>query len=286
MRILLGGGNFKGSNIMLSRFLENLTEHEVKICAWYRNHQYLPHIDWCIDALQKHSTKNYFYIHHGIKGPSVDHDVAIEVLDDIVDWDPELVISDCEAFTACAAKALNVPLWYCSSMLQFNGIEHVYGEINNNAFLQTRDILKGLPKGDVYLVYSALCEISSPPTLREGFEWVRPYFKEPYDKVLSSELSEVADIGTVIPDEYLLCSGETSFVADCLYSGKPFYVCPDPTDQECLLNAQMLQHHKCARNIGRPKSLEFVKNQVEKPNPAPHLHLQNWNFLDEKVRLQ
>ena len=283
MKILLGGSNFTSSNIMLSRFLDHLTD-DIRICAWYRNHQYLPWIDWCLDAVHKHSTKNYFQIHHGIKGPSVDHGVAINVLDDILDWGPDLVISDCESFTACVAKVLGIPLWYCSGILQFNAIEHKIGAINNNAFLHLRDTIKVLPKGDLYLVYSGLCDIECPPILKDGFEWVKPYNNtNNHNKIVSSCESSIESISTVIPDGYLLCSGETSLVGDCLYSGMPFYVCPDPLDQECLLNAQMLQHCGCAVNIGRPKSLEFVKTQVEKPNNAPKMSDQYWNSLDEKV---
>ena len=176
MRILFGASNNIGSNIMLSRFLENAPEHEIRTAAYYKNHRYLHSIDWCLDALyNKQYTKNYFKNKYGIAGPPVDHSLSDMIINDLLEWEPDLVISDCEFFTATVAKVLEVPLWYCSPILQVTGIEHDKKELS--VTYKLKQYLYSLPEADAYLVYSPLCDIASRPILKSGYEWIRPYFK-------------------------------------------------------------------------------------------------------------
>jgi hypothetical protein len=291
VRILYGSGNFIGSNVQAARFFQNAPEHEIRVAAYYRNHRYLKSFDWCLNAL--YNTKvgdlNYFESKHGVPGPHVHHETADLIVDDLLEWQPELVISDCEQFTAAVAKILEVPLWYCSSMLQMIGIEHDRKEITTKTFDTLKAYLEGLPKADAYLVYSPLCDISSRPFLKNGFEWVRPYSVVPEEITTEEQglgFEHFSQIQRAIPSKALLTTGETSFVSDCLYSGKSMYVCPNPSEPEQVLNAQLLEWYGCARNLGRPQSLSFVKAQVEQPNPAPILSIQNWKQLDERLEYE
>ena len=52
MRILYSAGNRVGANSQLSRFLQHVgSKHEVKIAAYLRSSESIPHIDWTLDAL-------------------------------------------------------------------------------------------------------------------------------------------------------------------------------------------------------------------------------------------
>jgi hypothetical protein len=280
MKILFGAGNFIGSNIMLSRFLNHTDEHDVRIAAYYRNHQYLKSIDWCLDAIQVRCEPNYFKDKYGVAGPPVDHGMSDMIINDLLEWGPELVISDCEFFTAMVAKVLEIPLWYCSPMLQMIGIEHERKELNTKIMDTIRLYIKSLPQGDAYLVYSPLCDISARPLLKRGFEWVRPYTTSP--KELTSEI-DISNIQRLIPENSLVTTGETSFVSDCLYSGKSFFISPNPSEIEQVLNAQLLQWYGVAINIGRSMNMDFVKRQVERSAPHPSLSVQKWRQLDERL---
>lgn len=283
MKILYGSGNFIGSNVQAARFLQNATEHEIRIAAHYRNHRYLKTFDWTLDALYqiKVGDRNYFFERHGMQGPPVNHAMTDIIIEDLLEWQPELVISDCEFFTAMVAKVLEVPLWYCSSMLQMIGIEHDRKEINTKILDKIKTYLDGLPSGDAYLVYSPLCDITSRPFLKTGFEWVRPYSTVPEE--ITSEEVDLSMISRALPNRAVLTTGETSFVSDCLYSGRPMYIVPNPSEVEQILNAQLLEWYGCAQNLGRPQSIEFVKRMVEDSISAPSLSIQNWKQLDERL---
>jgi hypothetical protein len=284
VRILFGAGNFIGSNLMVSRFLQNTPNHEIRVAAYYRNHKYLHSIDWCLGALYFTPVgfENYFEKNHGQTGPHVNHDLSSLIIDDLLEWQPELVISDCEPFTAMVAHVLEVPLWYCSAMLQMVGIEHDRKEINTKIFDHVKAYIGSLPQGDAYLVYSSLCDVSARPLLKRGFEWVRPYSVAPKHE-LTTENIDLSIIRKVLPDKALLTTGETSFISDCLYAGKPIFVSPNPSEVEQVLNAQLLEYYGVGRNIGRSRSLDFVKRVVEQVPRPPLLSVQKWKQLDERL---
>jgi len=281
MRILFGAGDFPGSNIMVSRFIQNAPDHEIRVAAFYRNHKYLHSIDWCLDALRytKVGDSNYFKEKHGQSGPYVNHEMANLIIDDLLEWQPELVISDCEYFTAMVAKALEIPLWYCSPMLQMTGIEHDRKEINTKIFDTIKLYINSLPQGERYLIYSPLCDIICRPFLKRGFEWIRPY------SVIGSETTsiELPIIQRVLPKNAVLTTGETSFISDCLYTGRSIFITPDPRDVEPVLNAQLMEWYGVAKNLGRSQNINFLKQQVEKHNTPPVLSIQNWKQLDERL---
>jgi hypothetical protein len=177
------------------------------------------------------------------------------------------------------AKALEIPLWYCSAVLQLVGIEHDRKEINTKIFDRTKMYLDSLPQGNVYLIYSPLCDISSRPFLKKGFEWVRPY------SVVGGETTsvELPTIQKALPEGSILTTGETSFVSDCLYTGRPIFISPNPREIEQVLNAQLMEWYGAARNLGRPQNIDFVKRQVERHTATPVLSVQDWKQLDERL---
>lgn len=283
MKILYGSGKYIGSNIAASRFLQNVGKHEVRVAAHYQNHEFLHYFDWCLDALYQtdFGASNYFKKHHGIPGPYVNHDMADMIITDLLEWGPDLVISDCEFFTALISKVFEIPLWYCSPMLQVVGLERERKEINAKGFEKFNVFFDKLPIADRYFIYSPLCDVTGRPHIKSGFEWIRPYSIKP--EILTSENVNFDTLEHSIPKSCFLTTGETSFVSDCLYSGRFMFVSPNPKEIEQNLNAQLLEWYGVGRNIGRSNSLSFVKKLVEKPHPKPILSVQSWNVLDEKI---
>lgn len=285
MKILFGSNDFIGSNIMVQRFIQHAPHHDIRVAGYYRNHQYLNTIDWCLDALYqvRVGTENYFQKNHGISGPHINHNIADIVVNELVEWMPEMVISDCEPFTASIAKILEIPLFYCSSALQLVGIEHERKEIDLKLFSSLKSSILSLPKGDAYLVYSALCDVQPKPVLKNGFEWIRPYSKNVDDVIHTTEDIDLSLFSKALPENSFITTGETSFIADGIYAKKNIFVCPNPLEPEQILNAQLLDWYGCGTNIGRPKSLDFVKRVVERTKSKPVLSMQRCYQLDERI---
>jgi len=180
MKILYGMGNRFGGSEMLSRFISHLDpKHELKIAAWDKASHTLSTVDWTLDSLffnlinirSQHRVETF-----GLKGQLRYNHHITEFIKDLLEFEPDLVISDDESYTACFANSFGIPLWYCSPLLLLNawkinlGRNQVYRNCTN---LQRYHSF--FPKAEKYLVYSPLYDISFRPKIRAGFEWVKPY---------------------------------------------------------------------------------------------------------------
>jgi hypothetical protein len=276
MKILFSAGNYIGSNLMLSRFLHH-TSHEIRIATYYRNHQYLHHIDWSLDALLGSSRK--YFDKHGFTGPKVNSYNVDLFIDDLLQWQPDLVINDCEIITALITKILDIPLWYCSPLLQLTGIIHNNG-FNLYEFSKTIFDINQLPKGDLYLVYSPLCDIASRPLLKTGYEWIKPYYQSP--KEITTENINFEKMQYLFKD-VVINTGETSILSDHFYSGKSVLISPNPGELEQLLNARLFNWYGAGLDIGRSFDINFLNMQVERVIPKSILSIQNWSQLHERI---
>lgn len=279
MKILLCANNFTGSNIMLSRFVQHLSGHEIKIAAYYKNNKYLKTIDWCLDPFTVFFKKNYFLEKFGIYGPVIDFNLGDLIIDDLLDWKPDLIINDCEFITATIAKVLDIPIWYCSPLLQITGLFHDRLVINTINDFEFKRAFEKFPKGEEYFIYSPLCDISIKPLLKQNYTWIRPYYELPNE--FTTEDISLQDIQRIASS--LVTTGETSFVADCLYNNKDFLISPNHNDIEQNLNARLFNWYGIAGNIGRSFNMNFIKTRVEKFNKSYSLNIQNWNYLHEKL---
>lgn len=275
MRILFGANNFSGSNIMLSRFLENAKDHEVKIAAYYKNNEYLHHIDWCLDGLYNRKSKlNYFQDKYAIDGPKTDYQLTNSIINYLLEWQPDIIISDCEIFTASLSNILDIPLIYCSPLLQYTGLN------NKPSMLNINNIFSLLPPADSYLIYSPLGDTINHHLIKDGFNWVRPYYKEP-SKIVENDF-DIDFYNKCIPQDMLLTTGETSFISDCFYNNKKFFISPNHNDYEQLLNANLFQKFGISKNIGRTDNYSFLKNKIaENYEINLNMELKNIKRLDE-----
>ncbi|MFA5758977.1 MAG: hypothetical protein WC942_06445 [Clostridia bacterium] len=282
MRILFSGNNYIGSNVMLQRLIKAADKHDVKVMSYYRNHTYLHHIDWCLDPVIFKRTlgKKYFKEYYNIDGPSVNNQLAEIIVNDLVGWEPELVISDCEKLSATLAGILQIPLWYCSPMLQMIGIQHDKKTLDSLIFAGLKNRLELLPEGNKYLIYSPLCDIEGRPFLKDGFEWCRPYYEEPGRS--TTEQIDISLVTKIVGNCGYFTTGETSFVSDCIYTNKPIFIGPHPKELEQLLNAQLCEWYGVAKNIGRFFNISFLEKAVEPPYPEYKLSIQEWKQLHER----
>lgn len=303
MRILYGAGNFSGSNIRLGRFLKHCSrrQHDVRVAAYLRNHQYLDCIDWTLDAVRtkkpnpKARVADLFGGYDG-EFPRVHLDRFSEMLAELTEWDPQLVISDAEPVTAHIAKAFCTRLWSCSPLHLLDGVEWDIGHINRSAVIKrARRQLASLPSSARKLVYSPFADLSMRPLLKDGYEWVTPYTNPNDDGCLGERVEQngfrfilqALHCGAWKPA--VLTTGETSFVADAFYQGKIIAVSPHSWDAETVLNAILCEYFGVGRNLGEiGKDISYSNNQLRlfqnSQFNTDYLSKQKWGKLHEKVR--
>lgn len=282
MKVLFGAGNWLNSNIQLSRILSYNSQHEIKIAAFYRNHRYLPCIDWCLDPIASNLTLKAFKNKIDIQAFYKNSNLFSLIFDDVEKWKPDLVISDCELTTGYIAQLLKIPLWYCSSVLiseAINWKKH-FNDIG------IRHLIINLPSANRYLIYSPFGDIVNCPeinkSVQDKFYWVQPYSEIPEDIVLVSDEVRINDANFKAmarmsrSNSICLTSGETSFIADSLYSDFNIVVAPDPNDEEQCLNADLVEYLKVGANIGKAEvNLNYAKNKFDE-----YLHRKyNENFI-------
>lgn len=299
MRILYGAGNYSGSNVRLGRFLKHCPHrHEVRVAAYVRNHQHVPSIDWALDAVRTTSPNPKARVADlfgkGYEGdfPRVTIDRFGEMLAELTEWDPQLVISDAEPVTAHIANAFCTQLWACSPLHLLDGIDWDLGHLNRCAVIKrARRLLALLPKPAKRIIYSPFGDLDMRPMLKEGFEWTTPYYEPPSEgwaertgqgfDFLRSAFSQMKWAA--------LTTGETSFVADAFYARKAIAVSPDCQDAESMLNAILCDYFGIGKNLGEiDGNISYSNNQLKLFQNSKfnqdYLSKQKWGKLHEKIR--
>ena len=99
MKIVYSAGDRTGSDSQLVRFLEHASnKHEIKIAAYFKSSESLPHIDWTLDALHYKPSNRYKIkklLGHGGAG-FLNLNATKTLLNDISEFGPDLIISDGE----------------------------------------------------------------------------------------------------------------------------------------------------------------------------------------------
>lgn len=174
LKILYASNNTLNSKIQLNRFLQEINgqPYLVKVAA-YRNASN-SNVDWTLDCLH-----NYF----DKEKVSLDNEYFINYYNSIKLFNPDLIISDLEYFTSYAANDLDIPLWQCSSSLLNYALtwRHKYSLniFSNYSFLMNRrsnqKYVNIIDNSNLNLIYSHFGDTDNPPSIKENFEWVRPY---------------------------------------------------------------------------------------------------------------
>lgn len=178
MKILYAASHNHNAKIQLSRFLREMegSEHQIKVAAYKKSSPKGINIDWTLDALLNVYRPDLLSLHS---------DNLSIYLEQVKDFAPDLIISDLEYFTSCAAIDLNIPLWQCSSSLinyalvrneKYNlGLFKYHAHALNRDTVHSQRMVNILDNSDKNFVYSHYGDMSDPPSLMEGFHWIRPY---------------------------------------------------------------------------------------------------------------
>lgn len=177
MKILYAAGNNENAKIQLLRFVQAMegTPHIVKVAAYKKSSPSI-NIDWTLDCLL-----NIFKPEH----ISLDNDNFVTYFDQVKYYRPDLVISDLEFFTSHVANILGATLWQCSSSMvnfalagnyKYNlGVFKGYAYLFNKNPQHIQRLINIMGNSSRNLLYSHFGDTRTPPTIKSGFEWVRPY---------------------------------------------------------------------------------------------------------------
>lgn len=299
MKILYSAGNRLGAGHQLTDILANNTEHEIRTAAYAQHVTNLKHIDWTTNALHCSAPdRNELARIFGYAAISPIGSVEAEMLvDDIKEFAPDLIISDSESILGHIAGALDIPLWYCSSINLLNGIEWKKGQISSYAspLEDVRQILRRMPPAERTLIYSPFGDLEEAPKLRDGFEWVSPYHtvvekpsSEPHILTSLSDSNRVHDLSRLVLnldtksmmfkscDEpgyssvletccWYFSTGHTRPVSDAVYAGKPLCIAPDVSDPETIMNAILVKQLGLGDDVGQIEYLEaLAADELEK----------------------
>lgn len=178
MKILYAASNNQNAQIQLERFLKAIQHqrHTIKIAAFKRSAPHNVSVDWTLDCLL-----NMFKPEH----ISLDNDNLRTYYEQVKYFNPDLIISDLEYFTSHVANLLNITLWQCSSSIinyalaskeKYNlGLFKRHAYTFNKNPLNVQRTINVLDNSNWNGVYSHLGDSRLPPTLKENYEWVRPY---------------------------------------------------------------------------------------------------------------
>lgn len=292
MRIYYSAGNYCGSGLRLKRFLPYVeSEHEVKISAFVNSIGYIDDIDLISDTLYfnvKNSaqlTKSKELL--GVKDqrvPRVNYDALVSFYSEIVDFSPDLVISDFEPISAAIAKRVGAKLWYCSPILLNKAIDYTLKQrrYTENVLYSHKNFKRFYPEADRYLVYSPFGNVEGIPEINSGFEWVKPYHlmsEKKSEKKSGEKLALVSDDKRKeVLNKIFFCSddfrtlslkesyfnylkeysnydtictmGSTGEISDAIYNENKIIIAPDVLDYEATANARVLRSFGFGSDIG------------------------------------
>lgn len=275
MNVLYGAGKLSGSNLRLSQFIAN-SNHNIKCLAHFENAKYLHHIDWLCEAIYDRNPTKQNILNDLLgfnSGLFLDHEKIEIILEELYEWKPDLVISDWEPISCALAKTLSIPLWSCSPANLLYGVKSK--KITSLTYLKSRFEMK-VPEADRKMIYSPFCDILDPPTLKDGFEWVKPYSVPPICTRSGLGLNLVKNpIG-----------GETEFLAHLFYNKQPIYIFPSSKDLEGLLNAITCESYNIGLNFWDSANLiDLVQRKLEAETVLKNINYLNpreQEFLHEK----
>ena len=181
VKILYALSNNHGSKVQLERFLKAVKgkPYHIKIAAYRKSIPHNVNVDWCLDCLYNIFDSGYIGNYDVIQNFEIYYQ-------QIKSFNPDLIISDFEHFTSYIAKVLNRPLWQCSSLLlnySLSEKDKYNCGLYKNIYYLNRTWTAGpgynlniIDNSDYNFVCSHLGDAKTDLTIKNRFEWIRPYY--------------------------------------------------------------------------------------------------------------
>lgn len=310
-KILYATSNRPGAKFQLHRFLDHIKPYDFQIkLAGFRSMNM--HLDWCLDALQDMFDPSRI---------NLNNDNLEIYAEQIKAYNPHLIISDLEIYTSYIGEQFDLNVWNVSPLLMLH--PNVIDETPTIVYKYQIPITNSIPK-DIYkfiitnanqnFIYSPFCDMPKPPSLIEGYSWIRPYYYSGnisevcrHNYVIAShkenkKLAKIEDNDLVLfadptrrikktknifdTDEYgcniknakcCINQGITDLLSDTLYNNKSPIIIPDMLDPEVAMNVALLEHYNLGY-IAFDGNIEGIEQK--EINMLPN---ENVRFLHEEI---
>jgi hypothetical protein len=317
MKILYAANDSVSSYLQLKRFLSAAPPNtEIRVSGYRRSLREI-NADYCLDAIIQNDDNHVNYY-----------------IEEVKIYSPDLIISDMDFLTSFAAVECGIPFWVVSSSMLYEAVDDIYRreaiplyKYYRAIFKEKRETVKinyQIHNAERKLVYSHLGDIPMRPILREGFEWVRPYYVkaiENYesptficnlydsDKSIIKYVSQLSDVSLFSPlkfetydgiDHYdsndpiyarkianaylFFCQGETSLIADAFYNRKYVFLFQDFNNMDSLINYVVADHYSYGQKVFSKKTLEPVLDLLDKKIEVDISLNKQVKFLDEYIK--
>lgn len=326
IKILYSAGNRSGANSQLIRFLEQAeNKFEVKIAAYIKSSRSFKYVDWTLDCLHNNLISlRYTYKlwnlfgHKGI--PRVNFENVAIFLKEVKEFNPDLIICDGEEIAAHIGKTIGCRVWYCSPLHLWDGTSDRVREFRYQAiYVMLQHYLNRIPTADRTFIYSPFCNIKHQLTLKDEFEFIKPYYikSNNYSEKSTYVINErkrknIHEIIRALPydfnifnlsnikqkEKYInalnnsgdvyITNGETSYISDAIYNRKKIIVLPNINDWEMTLNANIITRYNLGYDLGQ---LEYMKDYareelietINKEYDTDYLNVQGYPYLHEVI---
>ena len=197
LKILYAAANNENAKIQLTRFLEAMKGKPfvVKVAAYKKSSPKGINIDWTLNALLDIAKPDVI---------SDDSDSFSIFYEQVKYYAPDLIISDLEYFTSRIANLLNITLWQCSSSLLNWAVEQKYNVglftryaylMQKNNAMRTQRMVNIIDNSNYNFVYSHFGDVAQAPTLKKGYDWIRPYHQVGKESVPCRHMIMSATLG-------------------------------------------------------------------------------------------
>jgi hypothetical protein len=288
MRIIYAASNKIGSNQRIGRLLKSISslrDLEVKIAAY--NNISNTQFDWNLNSIL-----NFRYKNENVSYTSSNYNLLV---DEIINYNPDLIISELEIYINNIAVELGIPYWNVSPILLYYALDNKakynldiykkYSFILNKNKNRKKFIINSIDNAEKNFIYTPYCECDSFPKLSNSFLLIRPnYFisqvasiKQEYSIDCNYEYnkSESNFLEKLSHSDCLISNGDSSFIGDAIYNKKKFLINKSILDLESIINFNIASY------ISKSENNVFFMN-VSKNNDIKFFGDHLSNFIRNK----
>lgn len=254
MKILYGISPNIGSTYQYLRFKQSCP-FTTKVAGYYTHTQDLPHLNYILDSIgfihkSQENFKKQFFQH-------------------VKEFQPDLVISDLEPYTAEAAIQLNIPLWYCSSLFLYPALGYFIrnDDYHHAIYTALHNVELRIQQADKKLIYSPFGSLDFFQ-LDKKYQWVEPETKtatgdsdiflstrpelNDYAKYFNYKVASKEPYSDLGIGKKICTSGESVFLADAIHNqASQIVVCPTISNAHSDLNALFVKNLGIGMDLGQ-----------------------------------
>jgi hypothetical protein len=293
------------SDIQFKVMVGNLRkDFDLKIASYFNKLSQVKYRDWILDPLFCHPLSPSTSIQQWINGSfgKTNTKKFDQLFNDIIEYEPDLIIVDFEPILGMIGNALDIPVWNCSTLNLDFAIDFSHEHKSYKALLRPfkNNWYQYSLKFHKQLIYSPFYKFSLP--IKNKYEWVAPFFESYSNEKDSSKLVVhhhrplLKQIANCVGLEHLdgkycadvISSGETQLLADIIMNqmAKSLNLAPNLTSLETMINANVISLFGLGYDLGQIELMgNYAKSYLDEIQNIPLQYSDNTEQnLIEKIK--